>query len=67
MRIHSPGLTSANLSTTSQEISVQMGEEWHKLSEEQKMDGKRWVFDIGVGGMRVDRSDITSMNQDPVS
>ncbi|KAJ8406050.1 hypothetical protein AAFF_G00309380 [Aldrovandia affinis] len=47
-RIHRPGLTRANPSATSQEISVQMGEEWHRLSEEQKMPYYEEAFKLRV-------------------
>ncbi|KAJ8338359.1 hypothetical protein SKAU_G00373250 [Synaphobranchus kaupii] len=47
-RIHRPGLTRANPAATSQEISVQMGEEWRKLSEEQKMPYYEEAFKLRI-------------------
>ncbi|KAJ8281517.1 hypothetical protein COCON_G00040360 [Conger conger] len=47
-RIHRPGLTRANPSATSQEISVQMGEEWRRLSEEQKLPYYEEAFKLRI-------------------
>ncbi|XP_064181384.1 transcription factor SOX-30-like isoform X1 [Anguilla rostrata] len=47
-RIHRPGLTKANPAATSQEISVQMGEEWRKLSEAQKIPYYEEAFKLRI-------------------
>ncbi|KAG9334853.1 hypothetical protein JZ751_006422 [Albula glossodonta] len=47
-RIHRPGLTKANPNATSQEISIQMGEEWRKLSEKQKMPYYEEAFKLRI-------------------